>query len=115
MVGLTAHLVFRYDVFFAGLLLGFLKALPWISDDGQVLGTRVILQIMEDKNQYNKPDITNFGEQLAVKIRDVAPSAFAQLKPLRTIVQITDIEKCSVYGEYRNKLSIIARIAVVKE
>ena len=54
----------------------------------------------------------NFGEQLTVKVRGVAPSAFAQLRPLSTEVIVKDVERATVYGDYRNQLSIIAKIAV---
>ena len=111
MQGLNWFTVFSYAQFLEGKRLVFLKARPWL-DNGQELGSKVTTQIIEDKTQYGKPNMTNFGEQLTVKVRNLPPSAFAQLKPLSTEVFIRDVEKATVYGEYRNQLSIIAAIAV---
>lgn len=111
MQGLNMFTVFSYAQFLEGKRLVFLKARPWL-DNGQELGSKVTIQIVEDKTQYGKPNITNFGELLTVKVRNLPPSAFAQLKPLSTEIFIKDVEKATVYGEYRNQLSIIAAIAV---
>lgn len=111
MQGLNFFISFSHAQFLEGKRFTFLKARPWL-DNGQELGSKVTTQIVEDKTQYGKPNITNFGELLTVKVRNLPPSAFAQLKPLSTEVFIKDVEKATVYGEYRNQLSIIAAIAV---
>ena len=103
----------RFDL--AGFLkdktLSYVKAGDW--KDGDVnLGSKVVVQIVEDRTQYSKPGVNNFGEQLSVKVRGVAPSAFAQLRPLSTEVVIKDVERATVYGEYKSSLAIIAKIAV---
>ena len=85
--------------------LFFLKSVPWKSKE-------VIVQILEDKTVYQKPETNNYGEQLTIKVRDVAPSAFSKLKPLTTEVLVTDVERAVIYGDFRNQLSIIASVSV---
>ena len=46
------------------------------------------------------------------KVRDVAPSAFSKLKPLTTEVLVADVERASIYGDFRNQLSIKASVSV---
>ena len=102
----------RFDLsaFLQHKTLKYLKAGIWKDGDSEV-GSKVTLQIVEDRTQYGQP-VDNFGEQLTVKVRGVAPSAFAQLRPLSTEVIITEVERATVYGDFRNQLSIIAKIAV---
>ena len=103
--GLAQFQEFNWQKFLEGKRLTFLKSTDW-KDGEATLGSKVTLQVVEDKTQYAKAGVDNFGEQIAVKVRGVAPSAFAQLRPLGTEVVIT------VYGDVRNQLSIIAKIAV---
>ena len=83
----------------------------WKDGDSEV-GSKVTLQIVDDRTQYAQPGIDNFGEQLTVKVRGAAPSAFAQLRPLSTEVIITEVERATVYGDFRNNLAIIGKISV---
>lgn len=109
--GLSAFQEFQLLAFLAEKRLVYLKSLPWKEED-KFLGSRVVLQIVEDKTEYLKADITNFGEQLVIKVRNVSPDAFAKLRPLVTEVYVKDVEKAVLYGDFRNQLSIIATIAV---
>lgn len=109
--GLSAFQYFNLEEFLRDKRLLFLKAIPWI-EQGQEMGSKAVLQIIEDRTPYKKPDINNFGEQITVKVRSLAPNAFAKLKPLATEVVVTDIEKAALFGEYRNQLSIIASVSV---
>lgn len=109
--GLNQFQKFDISAFLVEKRLYFVKAEPWRDGDND-LGSKVVTQIGEDKTRYNTPGVNNFGEQLTVKVRGVAPSAFAQLRPLSTEVVIKDVERALVYGDYRNQLSIIAKIAV---
>lgn len=111
LVALSTFLFFAHEQFLAGKRFLYLKSSPWVVD-GKEMGSKVVVQIIEDTTQYGKPGVSNFGEQLTIKIRDLAPSAFSQLKPLATEVVITDVERAVVYGEYRNNLSIIGKIGV---
>lgn len=97
--------------FLVGKRLVFVKASPWKDGDTEV-GSKVLVQIVEDKTQYGQPNVSNFGEQLTIKVRGVYPSAYNQLRPLGTEVYLKDVERAVVYGEYRNQLSVIGTIAV---
>lgn len=108
---LSAFLEFQLLSFLTGKRLVFVKALLW-KEDEKILGSKVVVQIVEDKTQYPKPDITNFGEQFVVKVRNVSPDAYGKLRPFTTEVYVKDVEKAVVYGEFRNQLSIIGTIAV---
>lgn len=109
--GLSQFHQFDWQKFFQDKRLFYVKAEPWKDGDTE-MGSKVVTQIGEDRTPYSHPGIDNFGEQLAVKVRGVAPSAFAQLRPLSTEVVIKDVERAAVYGDYRNQLSIIGKIAV---
>lgn len=109
--GLNQFFTFLLLDFLVGKRLVFLKVLPWKEGDVEV-GSKVVTQIVEDRTQYTKANVSNFGEQLTVKVRDVSPAAYAQLKPLSTEVVVQDVERATVYGEYRNQLSIIGKIAI---
>ena len=108
---LSTFLEFQLPAFLTGKRLVFIKALIWKEDDN-IFGSRVVVQIVEDKTQYPKPDITNFGEQLVIKVRNVAPDAYAKFRPFTTEVYVKDVEKAVVYGEYRNQISIVGTVAV---
>lgn len=109
--GLSQFQQFNWQEFLADKRLTYLKTADW-KDGDTTLGSKVTMQIIEDRTLYSKPGIDNFGEQLTVKVRGVAPSAFAQMRPFSTELIVKDVERASIYGEYRNQLSIIAKIAV---
>jgi len=109
--GLNQFVLFSTPDFLMGKRLVFLKALPLKDGDIEV-GSKVVIQIVEDKTKYSKANVSNFGEQLTVKVRGVSPAAYAQFKPLVTEVIILDVERAVVYGEYRNQLSIVGKVAV---
>lgn len=108
---LSAFLEFQLLMFLTGKRLVFIKSLLWKEED-EIFGSKVVVQIVEDTTKYPKPDVTNFGEQLVVKVRNVSPDAYAKLKPFATEVYVKDVEKAVVYGDYRNQLSIIGTVAV---
>jgi len=109
--GLTYFQHFNVSEFLKGKRLAYVKSMPWKDGDTDA-GSKVVVQIVEDQTVYGQPGVDNFGEQLTVKVRGVAPSAFAQLRPLSTEVVIKDVERATVYGDFRNNLSIIGKIAV---
>lgn len=108
--GLNQFQKFDLSAFIREKRLVYLKSAPWKDGDVEA-GSKVTLQIAEDKTQYAKVGVDNFGEQIAVKVRGVAPSAFAQLRPLSTEIVIKEVERATVYGDFRNDLSIIGKIA----
>lgn len=110
MKHLSSFLSFDYKAFFEGKRLLFIKSEPW-RDGELVVGAKVVAQIFEDKTDYSKEG-DNFGEQVVVKVRGVDPSSFAKLKPFSTEITISEVERASVFGDYRNQLSIIGNVAV---
>jgi len=109
--GLNQFQTFDLPAFLKDKRLAFLKATVWKDGDAE-LGSKIVTQIIEDRTQYSKSGVDNFGEHLNVKVRGAAPSAFAQLRPLSTEVVIKDVERATVYGDFRNQLSVIGKIAV---
>ena len=109
--GLNQFQRFDLPAFLQQKTLKYLKTGIWKDGDSEV-GSKVTLQIVDDRTQYAQPGIDNFGEQLTVKVRGAAPSAFAQLRPLSTEVIITEVERATVYGDFRNNLAIIGKISV---
>ena len=107
---LAQFLEFNLTSFLAGKRLFFVKTAPWIKD-GETLGSKVIVQIFHDATDYGRADISNFGEQLTIKVRKMPPESFSPFKPLQTEVVIKNVEKAQVYGDFHNNLSIIATIA----
>ena len=91
--------------------LVFVKALQWLDKDKGSLGSKVIVQIWEDNTSYTNPNIDNFGEQLTIKVPNTDPTVFDKWKPLETEVFICDVEHASIFGEYRNQLSITASVS----
>lgn len=57
----------------------------------------------------------NIGEQLTVKIPLGSMTDYGTFQPMLTSVEIVDIEKAVVYGEYRNQLSLTAKVIEVVE
>lgn len=109
--GLNQFQKFDCGEFLKDKRLVYLKSTPWKDGDVEA-GSKVTLQIVEDRTQYAKPGIDNFGEQVTVKVRGVAPSAFAQLRPLSTEIVVKEVERAVIYGDFRNQLSAIGKIAV---
>lgn len=64
-------------------------------------GTRVEVAIMRDKTDYGDPGISNLLEKFSIKIpREVHVPAGAIVEPIDG--------KGTVYGDYRNQLSVTA-------
>jgi hypothetical protein len=115
--GLNSFQYFSVEDFIEGKTLVFVKATPWGEGEGNsktLSGSKVLLQILQDNTRYKNPEINNFGEQFTVKVRDVAPSTFQNFKPLQTLVTIMDVERATIWGDFRNEISIIAVIQAVE-
>lgn len=115
--GLSAFQFFDLEDFLAAKRLVFVKAAQWSEGEGKdarLEGSKVVVQIAEDKTKYAKEGIDNFGEQFTVKVRGAASSAYHNLKPLNTEVAITDVERATVWGDYKNELSVIAVVSLVE-
>lgn len=104
---------FNASLFLAHKELRFISATSWVekTESGSNIekGVKVGLLIFVDDSDYlNEKD--NLGEQLVVKVPFASLDDFADFQPMLTICEITDIEKAVVYGEYRNQLSITAKV-----
>jgi len=113
--GLNAFTYFALDDFLVGKQLVFIKADLWREGEGKdatIKGAKVVVQIVKDETEYPKENTNNFGEQITVKVRGVASNTYQKLKPFQTEVMITDIEKASVWGDFKNQLSIVAAVNV---
>lgn len=78
-------------------------------DDPQHLhsvGTKVSGVIFHDKSDYGKAGIgINQGETIVFKVSQPVAS-FSSWKPFNTVFKTNGFTKVSVYGEYRNQLSV---------
>ena len=115
--GLNDFTYLAMDEFIEDKQLVFVKASSWQEGEGKgkaIVGSKILIQILEDSTTYKKEGVNNFGEQFTVKVRNVAPSAYQKFKPLQTQVTVTDVEKATVWGDYRNQISVIATVKPVE-
>ncbi|MCI5871656.1 hypothetical protein [Streptococcus orisratti] len=109
---------FNAHLFLAHKELRFVSAIPWIekSDSGTEIekGVKVALFIIKDDSEYPN-EKNNLGEKLIVKVPFSSLDDYASLKPMVTVCEITEIEKASVYGDYRNQLSLTGTVIATDE
>lgn len=109
---------FNASLFFAQKELRFISATMWIekSETGSEIekGVKVGVLIFSDDSDYPN-EKNNIGEQLTVKVPLASMKDYDSYQPMITTVEIVDIEKAVVYGEYRNQLSLIAKVNEVVE
>lgn len=101
---------FNWEAFAKGKTFMATGCKPWIDFDSQKnQGTKVGYIIIEDKTDYGLQegeDVSNVWEKGVIKIRKDINI------PEKSIVQLKGV-RASVYGEYRNQLSIEADEIVV--
>ena len=101
---LNRFLKFDAEGFFAGKRFKAIGMQEWKDfETGKVLGKKIEVVIASDKTDYGCTDgevISNVYEKLVFKVRknEEIPMG-AEVKPINPL--------CSVYGEYRNQLSIV--------
>ena len=104
---------FNASLFLAKKELRFISATRWVEkiDKSSEVekGVKVGLLIFSDDSDYPN-EKNNLCEQLVVKVPFATLEDYASYQPLVTICEIIDIEKATVYGEYRNQLSITAKV-----
>ena len=107
---------FNASLFFAQKELRFISATMWIekSETGSEIekGVKVGVLIFSDDSDYPN-EKNNIGEQLTVKVPLASTKDYDSYQPMITTVEIVDIEKAIVYGEYRNQLSLTAKVIEV--
>lgn len=107
---LSKFQTFDSDAFFNDKQLLYTKLEEWKegedADHLQTLGTKVTGVIAVDGADYGSGlKSVNRGESLVFKVQQPV-SAFEDWKPFGTIFKITKVTKASVYGDYRNQLSV---------
>ena len=101
---LNRFLKFDAEGFFGGKRFKAIGVQEWKDfETGKVLGKKIEVVIASDKTDYGCTDgevISNVYEKLVFKVRknEEIPMG-AEVKPINPL--------CSVYGEYRNQLSIV--------
>lgn len=75
-------------------------------------GVKVGVIIFSDESDYPN-EKNNIGEQLTVKVPLATMKDYDSFQPMLTSVEIVDIEKAIVYEEYRNQLSLTAKVIEV--
>lgn len=72
----------------------------------KTVGTKVTGVIFRDRTSYGKAGQgINAGESLVFKVSQPV-TTFASWKSFNTVFKATDFTKVSVYGDYRNQLSV---------
>lgn len=97
---------FNFEAFAADKKFLLLSQKPWTDyNSGEVLGTKFELVITQDKTDYGtQPDgerVSNLYEKFTVKV------AKNITMPLNVEVALVN-PTASVYGEFRNNLSVVA-------
>lgn len=109
---------FNAQLFLSRKELRFLSATRWTekSEAGSEIekGVKVGVLIFSDESEYPN-EKTNIGEQLTVKVPLASLKDYDSFQPMLTAVEIVGIEKAVVYGEYRNQLSLTAKVNEVVE
>lgn len=108
MNGLLPYLVFDCAAFLSGKVLSVTLCGPLQDyNTKQVTGTKVTTVIIEDNTPYkpkaNGTKVTNLYEKITVKL----PGKMNLDIPVGSVVELVN-PVGTVYGEYRNRLSITA-------
>lgn len=115
---LTHFTEFNASLFLSRKKLRYVSSTRWIekSETGSEIekGVKVGVLIFSDDSDYPN-EKNNIGEQLTVKVPLASMKDYDSYQPMLTAVEIVDIEKAVVYGEYRNQLSLIAKVNEVVE
>ncbi len=114
MKKLNKFISFDWEAFSKGKTFMVTECRPWLDyDSKKVLGTKVGFIIIEDKTDYDVSEgeatVSNVWEKGVIKIRKEINI------PEKSTIQAKGVI-ASVYGEYRNQLSIEAEeIAVIRK
>lgn len=107
MKKINMFLKFDFDAFASGKQFVSTGTSPWTNrDTGELLGTKVEAVIYKDKTDYgvakNGEKVTNLFEKVTFKVpHEVSIPVGVEIIPIDAVA--------TVYGEYRNQLSITAK------
>lgn len=115
MKGLNSFTSFDHEGFLRDKKLAVVGVKPWLDfDTKQLLGTAVETVIVSDKTPYRTRDgekITNRFEKLVIKVRKSNLSV-----ELEALVKPAGEVQATIYGDFRNQLSIkCSELAVEKQ
>lgn len=105
MKKLMQFLVFDHEAFFKDKMLQTIGTSEWVDYKTKAhMGTKLEALIAKDNTQYKQKEgenVSNAFEKLTLKIRkDVTPPTGACVTLVNPV--------CTVYGDYRNQLSVTA-------
>lgn len=102
MQKLSIFLTFLWINFAKGKVFTVTSCGPWNDQNGNVLGSRIVTAITEDKTDYGVEGVSNLYERVTFKIPmlDVTFPVGATVEPVNPVA--------TVYGQYRNQLSVKA-------
>lgn len=108
--GLSSFQRFDGERFFHDKQILFTKAEDWQEGEDaehmRSVGTKITGVILSDETNYGHDQKgINQGESLTFKVRQPLTS-FTNWKVFQTIFTVEKIEKATVWGDYRNQLSI---------
>ena len=107
-LGLFQH--FEADKFLKDKTLLALAVEPFVNDDKIQIGYKVTVVVYDDSTDYGDADVTNAGDSYKVKIQNMQMNQF-ELPEMVKLVKPTG----TVYGDYREKLSLSAENIVSLE
>lgn len=108
MKKLKQFLQFNSNDFLKDKTLEYLSGKATASEDS-TKGVKVDLVIVKDNTKYDAPNITNLYEHISVKIENVDETYLNNFHTGQK-VRITDIQKATVWGEYGQNLSFVAKL-----
>lgn len=105
MKKLAQFVVFDHEAFFKDKMLQVIRTSEWLDFQTKAhMGSKVEALIAKDNTQYKQKEgenVSNAFEKLTLKIRkDVNPPTGAYVTLVNPV--------CTVYGDYRNQLSVTA-------
>ena len=91
---------FAYEAFVNGKVIVAIESVPWTDyNTREILGTRLTAVITKDETDYGDKPGSNLFEKFSVKVKKQVEV------PMNTpIVLVNPV--ASIYGEYRNMLSV---------
>ena len=102
MKKLNVFVKFDWRAFSSGKIFTATGTSPWKDQQGNVLGTRIETAITQDNTDYGDSSVSNLYEKVTIKVPK--PGVII---PIGAIVEPVN-PVATVYGEFRNLLSIKA-------
>ena len=100
--GIAIYAYFDFESFSAKKKFMYIGKQPWRDfNSGEIIGSKIEAVIMLDKTDYGEADVNNLYEKITFKVpKNLDIPLQAEIRPINPIA--------TVYGEYRNQLSVTA-------